>query len=231
MDTSICSNPAQLVFHYAFSFWFRFSSGSFACMSCIVLTKYYCNLCSSSQSITYLFLIGSLSYRWFLCSFHFFVLKHILHVIVFRTIYNLMSSLTIDMARIPHRSLYSNLSSNNFKNCRNILFLSFDSRCFNIVICLVIVCTLHSYFLYNYPRFLSSIVLLLCRINNLFIASILKIPYLKTKTASLCCCRVYFFMHVVVTRRYGCNPYLKTIVWKLYVVMCGRLLVNFNNLS
>jgi hypothetical protein len=33
----------------------------------------------------------------------------------------------------------------------------------------------------------------------LFIVSSSKIPSSKTKTASLCCCKVFFFMHVVVT--------------------------------
>ncbi len=75
-----------------------------------------------------------------------FVLKHILHVIVFKTIYNFMSSFTIDMTGIPPRSLYYDLLSGNFKNSRNKLFFSFDFACFNIVICPMTICTLHSYF-------------------------------------------------------------------------------------
>jgi len=61
VDTSAFSIPAQLALHYAFSFWIRFYGGSSTCISYIVLTKDYCGLCSSSQSTTDFFLIGSLS--------------------------------------------------------------------------------------------------------------------------------------------------------------------------
>ncbi len=122
-----------------------------------------------------------------------------MHVIVLRKNYNFMSNFTIDMTRIPHRCLYYNLSTNNFKNCKNIFFVYFDSTSFNIVIFLMTACIIHSCFLCNYLRFLDSIVLLLCDTNKLFIVSSSKIPSSKTKTASLCCCKVFFFMHVVVT--------------------------------
>ncbi len=61
VDTLISSNLTQLVFHCAFSFWFRLFGGSFAYIFCIILTINCCNLCSSSQSIVDFFLIGSLS--------------------------------------------------------------------------------------------------------------------------------------------------------------------------
>ncbi len=40
----------------------------------------------------------------FLCSLHSFVLKHILHIIVLKTIYDLMSNVTTNMTGIPHMS-------------------------------------------------------------------------------------------------------------------------------
>jgi hypothetical protein len=83
----------------------------------------------------------------FLCWFHSFILKHILHIIVLRTIYDLMSSDTTNMKRIPHKPLYFNLLSSNLKDFRNMVFLSFDFISFNIMICLVTICTIHSCFL------------------------------------------------------------------------------------
>jgi len=201
-DTSTFGNCAQLVFHYVFSFWFRFSDGSSAYISYVVLTKDYRNLCSSSQSATNVFLISFLSLntcssitlfpmmamlrstiwtkhyykmrvqftipcslnqwihylfaspcsfkiQWnhlayedtfccseriynlglyhnlFICNLHSFVLKHILHVTVLRTIYDLMSNVITNMTRIPHRSLYFDLLNGNFWNYRNIVFFSF----------------------------------------------------------------------------------------------------------
>jgi hypothetical protein len=101
--------------------------------------------------------IGNLGLHhiWLLCSFHFFVLKHILHVTILRIVYNLMSSFNIDMTRIPHRSLYSYLLSGNLRNCRNKLFFSFDSTCFDIMICPMTICIVHSYFLCNCLRNLN----------------------------------------------------------------------------
>jgi len=58
--TSDSNNLAQLVFHCAFSFGINFCGGSFAYISCIVLTKDYCIFYSSSQSATN-FLISFLS--------------------------------------------------------------------------------------------------------------------------------------------------------------------------
>ncbi len=49
VDTSDSGNPAQLVFHYVFSFGIIFFDGSFACISWMALTKDYCSLCSSSS--------------------------------------------------------------------------------------------------------------------------------------------------------------------------------------
>ncbi len=60
MDISDFSNPVQLVLHCAFSFWIKFSDGSFAYISYIVLTKDCCSLCSSSQSAANFFLIDFL---------------------------------------------------------------------------------------------------------------------------------------------------------------------------
>jgi hypothetical protein len=62
-------------------------------------------------------------------------------------------------------------------------------------------------------------------------ASTSKIPSSQTKATSFYSCRVFLFMLVVATCWYGCNPDLKTIVKKLCVVLCLRLLANFNNLS
>jgi hypothetical protein len=61
VDTCNSNNVAQLVFHCVFSFGIRFFGGSSACISSLVLTKDYCSLCSSSQSTTNFFFIGSLS--------------------------------------------------------------------------------------------------------------------------------------------------------------------------
>ncbi len=61
VDTLDFGNPTQLVFHYVFSFGIFFCGGSYACISCIILTKDYYSLYSSSQSIANFLLIGSLS--------------------------------------------------------------------------------------------------------------------------------------------------------------------------
>jgi hypothetical protein len=86
---------------------------------------------------------------------HSFVLKHILHITILMTIYDLMSSVTTIMIGIPHTPLYINLLSNNIKDCRNKIFLSFDSIGFNIMICLLTICTIHSCFFWDYQRVLS----------------------------------------------------------------------------
>jgi hypothetical protein len=62
---------------------------------------------------------------------------------------------TTNMTRIPHKSLYFNLLNNNLINCKNKVFLSFKSTCFNIMIYPMTICTIHSSFFYNYLRFLS----------------------------------------------------------------------------
>jgi hypothetical protein len=74
-----------------------------------------------------------LHHKWFLCSFHSFVLKHILHVIELNTICNPMFDLIVDMTRISHRFLYFNLLSGNLRNYKNRLFFSFDSTCFKLL--------------------------------------------------------------------------------------------------
>jgi hypothetical protein len=84
-----------------------------------------------------------------------FVLKHILHVTILMTIYDLVSDVTINMTRILHKFLYFDLLSGNLRNYKNRFFLSFDFACFNIVICSMIVCTIHSCLLSNNLRFLS----------------------------------------------------------------------------
>jgi hypothetical protein len=94
-------------------------------------------------------------HKLFLCWIHSFVLKHILHIIVLKTIYDLMSSVNTNMIGIPHKPLYFNLLSNNFRDCRKRVFLSFDSISFNIMICFTPICTIHSCFLWDYLRFLS----------------------------------------------------------------------------
>jgi len=96
-----------------------------------------------------------LHHIWFFCNLHSFVLKHILYVTILRIVYDLVSSVTTYMLRIPHRSLYFNLLNNNLRNCKNMVFFSFDSISFNIMICLIIIGIAHSCFLYNYLRFLS----------------------------------------------------------------------------
>jgi hypothetical protein len=159
-----CGNPSQLVLHYVLSFWFRLFGGSSTCISFIVLTKDCCSLCSFSYLAIYLFLISFLSlktcslitlflvhvdihymnwrignlgfhHKWFLYSLHSFVLKHILHVTIFKTIYDLVSNVTKYTTRIPHKSLYFDLLSGNLKNCKNMVFFSFDFIVFNIMIC------------------------------------------------------------------------------------------------
>ncbi len=61
LDTLVFSNLAQLVLHCVFSFWFRLSDGSSAYISCIILTKDYHSLYSSSQSVVDFFFIRLLS--------------------------------------------------------------------------------------------------------------------------------------------------------------------------
>ncbi len=61
VETSNSNNPAQIVFHCVFSFGIRFCSGFSTYISSIVLTKDCYSFYSSSQSITYFFLIGFLS--------------------------------------------------------------------------------------------------------------------------------------------------------------------------
>jgi hypothetical protein len=57
---------------------------------------------------------------------HSFVLKHILHITIYRTIYDLMSSVTTNMTGISHMPLYFNMLNSNFKDCKNMVLLSFD---------------------------------------------------------------------------------------------------------
>ncbi len=61
MDISDFGNFAQLALQCAFSFGIKFCYMSFICISCIVLTKDCCSLCSFSKLVAYFFLIGSLS--------------------------------------------------------------------------------------------------------------------------------------------------------------------------
>jgi hypothetical protein len=67
-----------------------------------------------------------------------------------------MSHVTTYMTRIPHKSLYFNLSNNNFINYRNKVFLSFDSTSFNIMICPMTICKVYSSFFCNCLSFLSQ---------------------------------------------------------------------------
>jgi hypothetical protein len=92
-------------------------------------------------------MIGNLGLHhiWFFYTLHSFVLKHILHVTILRIVYDLMSNVAIDMTRIPHKSLYFDLLSCNLKLYRNKVFLSFESIVFNIMICPVTICTIHSF--------------------------------------------------------------------------------------
>ncbi len=80
---------------------------------------------------------------------------HILHVILFKIIYDIVSSVTTNTKRIPHRFLYFKMLSSNLKSCRNMVFLSFDYINFNIIIFPMTIYTLHSCFLCNHMRFLS----------------------------------------------------------------------------
>jgi hypothetical protein len=54
-------------------------------------------------------------------------------------------------------------------------------------------------------------------------ASISKILSSQTKAIFLCYYKVFFFIPVVATHKYGCNPDLKTIVKKLFVVMLKNM--------
>jgi hypothetical protein len=82
----------------------------------------------------------------------------------------------------------------------------------------------------QFEVFELNIVLLFCGIDKLLITSTLEIPSSQTKAPSLCYYMVSLFMYVV-TCKYGCNLDMKTIVLKLSIVLCLRLLANFNNLS
>jgi hypothetical protein len=90
---------------------------------------------------------------YFFCKLHSFILKHIMHIIVLRIIYDLMSSITTNMIRISHMLLYFSLLSCNLRNYINIIFLPFDSISFNIMIFPMTICTMHSYCLLNYLMF------------------------------------------------------------------------------
>jgi hypothetical protein len=142
-----------------------------------------------------------------------------------------MSNVTTYMTIIPHRFLYYDLLSSNLINCRNIVFFFFDFTSFNIIICLMTIYTIHSYFLCVYLSFLINIVLLLCGIDRLLVVSTSKILSSQTKVVSLCYYKVSLFMHVVTTRKFSCNPNMKTIIKKLSIVPCRKLLANFNILS
>jgi hypothetical protein len=96
-----------------------------------------------------------LHHKLFFYNLHSFVLKHILHVIVLMTIYDLVSNVTTYVTRIPHMSLCFNVLSGNLKNYMNRVFLSFDYTIFNIMNCLVTICIVHSYYLCNCKRFMS----------------------------------------------------------------------------
>jgi len=171
-----------------------------------------------------------LQHKWFLCSLHSFVLKHILHVIELNTTCNPMSNLTLDMTRILHRFLYSNMLNSNLKNYKNrLLFFTLHVSTLWFVPWLFIQ-YIHVFSIIVWG-FWANIVLLFCGTYRLFIASTSEIPFSQTKTISLCYYRVSLFMPTIVTCRYGYNLDLKTIVKKLFVVLCWRLLVNFNNLS
>jgi hypothetical protein len=168
--------------------------------------------------------------RWFLCSLHSFVVKHILHVTILMTIYDLVSNVTIDMTRIPHKSLYFHLLSGNVRNYKNRFFLSFDFTRFNIVIFLWQFLQYIHVFSRTIRGFWANIVLLFCGIDKLLITSTLEIPSSQTKVPCLCYYMVSLFMHVVATHKYGFNLDMKTIVRKLSIVLCWRLLAIFNNL-
>jgi hypothetical protein len=120
----------------------------------------------------------------FLCRLHSFILKHIMHIIVLRTIYDFMFSITPNMVRISHRPLYFNLLSCSLRNYRNKIFLPFYSTGFNIMICPMTIFIVHSCFLLNYLRFSKLIlsyyyVVLTDRLWPLEIPS-------STKSTSLC---------------------------------------------
>jgi hypothetical protein len=51
-------------------------------------------------------------------------------------------------------------------------------------------------------------------------ASTLEIPSSQTKDISLCCYKVSLFIPTITTCKYGCNPNLKIIIKKLFVVLC-----------
>ncbi len=79
--------------------------------------------------------------------------------------------------------------------------------------------------------FWANIVLLPCGTNKLLITFTLKIPFSQTKVVFLCGCKVSLFVLAIVRCKYGYNLDLKIVVKKLSVVLCWRLLANFNNLS
>jgi hypothetical protein len=68
-------------------------------------------------------------------------------ITIFKTIYDLMSNVATNMSRIPNMPLHFNILNSNLKNCKNMIFLSFDSTSFNIMICHMTICTIHSCFL------------------------------------------------------------------------------------
>ncbi len=144
---------------------------------------------------------------------------NILHTIVVTTFYDLMFSVTTNMIRIPHMPLYFNLLNSNLKDYNNMVFLSFDYIGFNIMICPMTICIVFFYFLWDCLRFLN-IVLLICGTNKLLTASTSEIPSSQTKATSLCWCKVPLFIPTITTCKCGCNPDLKTIIKKLFVVLC-----------
>jgi hypothetical protein len=85
-------------------------------------------------NIIYIFLFLFLFYLFY---FYFY----------FFQIVQISSYVPINMTRIPHKFLYFDLLSGNLRNYKNRFFLPFDFACFNIVLCSMTICTIHSCFL------------------------------------------------------------------------------------
>jgi hypothetical protein len=58
----------------------------------------------------------------------------------------LCRNVTTNVTRIPHKLLYFNLLSSSPRDYENRVLFSFDSTCFNIMICPMIICIVHSCF-------------------------------------------------------------------------------------
>jgi len=75
-----------------------------------------------------------------------------------------------------------------------------------------------SVFLVLFYVFGGATCLVFCGTESALLTSTIVIPFSDNIVASLCCCNVDYFIHVVAILRYDCKPALNIMVKKLFVV-------------